>query len=449
LKKRAELGQVKPIVDYLSAEKVKEMQRRTEDAEELKKIYEKAAKEKEKEVAVLLEKLSESAKINDDLIDRYKDLSADHKHLTNQVRALSEDNERIKELFNGIQYTANSSKTMLIEQHHSEIDQYVLRCKELEAKAALLTLERNELDKAVRELRKIVKLKDNNSKQGEDTQQFTYDATVKSGHPSKRVVFENSRLAAAEEDLDHPASIVTAKIEARSKDALIANLTKEAEELHRDLLEYRNITMEAKNRIQDLEAYSKSLENENKKLKQELDSVTSSLDQAKSDLSHLQRLHTSQTGHTIDKQSEYIDSLAKRNSELELELNSRLQELRSLQDHIAKLDKKDATGLNNAYVMAMKEQDARINQLTSLLHQTQAESKSLKQVLEERDRLIDGLRSRQGRQPQDSDALDKREIERLRAENASMKSAVRRVEQLEHELTLLRVAAAHPERVTE
>ena len=427
LKKRAELGQVRPIVEYLGAEKIKELQRRTEDAEEAKRLYSRIANDKENEAL-------NAHKAIDQLKDEIEQINSENQNLknslkmsSNQIQALKEDNQRTKMMFDGIQQSKDLSKSIPLDKYEREVENFELQIRDLEAKVALLTLERNDLDKALREQKRVHKTIAKARNESNEKTRTEFASTIKTHpYPEKDYQYE-TEYENPDTKIDY-AQLALSKIDSKSKDATIVALRKEAEGLHQDLLEYRKLTIDTKNKLRDLETINEVLVKENEKLKKSIESSSNQLNELRG-----QEL----ANPDIQRDSIYIDALRARVVELESELE---------RTHVQLRDTKKRLELEQTGGYYMEDSHESRSNITKKLKQdlamAEVQVQDLNRRLEEQQITIQNLRqvSPKTGSNQNKIQIDREEYEKMKEELGNLRVAESKIMNLQRDLDDIRVA---------
>lgn len=246
LRKRAELNTVKPFVEHLTVEKLKELQTRTLEAEAASRNLHQKLDASQGEAARLSSIL---VQMEAEEVAKSRELTAlesENRQLKNQIKVLLEEGARLKDMFSdmAVSQADNSS----LRETKRELDAAGKRIRESEAKQAVLMLEKAELERAVEQL--SLRLKEKQSTQPVESN--STQPKVSDGLQATVKAIKQKPIETASDV--HGVSIETL-LELKSQRRALEEARHENQQLLSDLSQYRELLLHANelNRQQELQ----------------------------------------------------------------------------------------------------------------------------------------------------------------------------------------------------
>lgn len=292
LKKRAEIGSVKPMVDFLGLDRLKEMQTKADQSTQYARECEKSMEASQKALEIAKRELDEK----DRELEEVKSSLMTSKHQINleqnQSKVLIRENEDLKGMITSLQRAVSESSSLEavpLEEHIQILEDRDRLFREMEAKLSLLTLQKIDLEKAVEELQRqkgdadVGCQHDKSFKEDGPSQQEPIgnrgglQETVKQVRPFSKASYVPTTAAKPQGRTTMEANQTLAMaLESKTKDAQLHALKHEAENLHKDLLEYRKLAIDSRDKVKTLEDEVIMLRKENEDLRRRISGATGS-----------------------------------------------------------------------------------------------------------------------------------------------------------------------------
>lgn len=288
LKKRAEIGAVRPTVEFLGLDRLKEMQAKADQAKNYSKECEDAMISNQKALLLAKRELEEKDRDLKEAQNSVFKHQETLKQCNNQEKVLLNENRDLKSVISSLQRTIEEidlEERVPMADHIQILEERDRIFRDMEARLSLLTLQKIDLEKAYETLQKQ-HLPTYTQSHPEECVEPTpvckeeacthvpgLQATVKHVRP-----FGLGPNFTSESTTAKPGSkaahvqganlVIAQALEARTKDAQAAMLKKEAELMHKDLLEYRKLAIDSRDKARELEAQVDALKKENDELQQ-------------------------------------------------------------------------------------------------------------------------------------------------------------------------------------
>lgn len=401
-------------------DKLKDLQRRAEEATDQAKIAHTIAEDRDRAANETLKRLKDvTAEVESLKADNDK-LRSELKMAKNQSAVLLEENHSVKELFSAMANRLKSTDTISGEEHRLRMEEADRKCRDLEAKSAVLTLEKIEHEKFIEQL-----AKENEALRRELTNSNQFVAKqIKSEEPFHEEDFDLSRASISSQKSNKQGNLkqsdptrrgpdaqtikrpsqtlknaqagthLACLVESRAKDASITAVRKENEDLHRNLMEYRKTAIDAMNQVKELEAKAESLEKENNQLRKQLEQARGQLQSAQENKAELtdtlKRVGQANEVNAIE-QITHIRELREKVAALEKELSYKDSELGDLRFRVQRM-LEDESKRETAFRESLSKTDAlgkTNSHLTNQLQLAKSDAEYLRAQLNRRDQEAD------------------------------------------------------------
>lgn len=293
LKKRAELGTVKPMVEYLSADRLKDLQQQASQSALISKQCHDTLVQTQRDLDMCQTQFKFAQRRIEELDQDLQASRLEAQQSKNQLFAISSENQNLKLMISALNnrnkdYAENQAMPM--DHHLKIIEDYDKRARDLEAKLALATLQKIDLEKAYEENKNARHAK--YSANDEDQQILIDDkhnrikaqpidhemeSTVKQSRPGFNAGVNPNKTTTAKptkDELEFRGQFqVGTTLALKSKEMEVHQLKQEAQNIHKDLLEYRKLAIDLKDRNKVLEEDNLNLILANEDLQQTVDGM--------------------------------------------------------------------------------------------------------------------------------------------------------------------------------